>query len=302
MSNNDFKYLLQEFSSGLLELVKQKGVCPYEYMNSFKRFFDDKLPDRREFYSSLKDKCVSEKDYFLVVNVCNMFKMKKMGDYHDLYLKTGVFLLADVFEKFIRVGLKYYRLEGCHYFSSPGLSWDTMLKMTGVELELISDIDIYFFVEKAMRGGISYIAKRFRKAKNKYMKSYNDNEPSKCIMYLDTNNLYGWTMSHHLLYSGFKWSNQKEIDEFDVKLVSKIEKAKHVNKNIADSIRHKEYVDVLFGRDLIRHSMKRSQSKLHRFGTYHVCKISRSYFDGNRYVLDDGANSLAYLHKDILNQ
>ena len=68
-------------------------------------------------------------------------------------------LLADVFEKFIDTCLQYYGLDPCHYFSSPGLSWDAMLKMAGIQLELISDIDMYLFVEKGMRGGISYIVK-----------------------------------------------------------------------------------------------------------------------------------------------
>ena len=74
-----------------------------------------------------------------------------MGDYHDLYLKTDALLLADVFEKFIKTCLDYYRLDRCHYFSSPGLSWNAMLKMTGIELELISDIDMHLFIEKGMR-------------------------------------------------------------------------------------------------------------------------------------------------------
>ena len=122
LSDNDFKYLSKEFSSDLLELVKQKGVYPYDYMNSFKKFFEDKLLDRRKFFTSLKNECISEKDYSHAIDVWNMFKMNTMGDYHDLYLKTDVFLLADGFEKFISTGLDYIRLDSCHYFSSPGLS------------------------------------------------------------------------------------------------------------------------------------------------------------------------------------
>ena len=93
--------------------------------------------------------------------------MNRMGDYHDLYLKTDVWLLTDVFEKFINMCLEYYGLDTCHYFSSPGLSWDEMLKMTEIELELISVIDMHLPIEKGMRGGISYIAKRYSKANNK---------------------------------------------------------------------------------------------------------------------------------------
>ena len=104
-----------------------------------------------------------------------------MGDYHDLYLKTDVLLLADVFEKFINICWEYYGLDPCLYFSSPGLSWDAMLKMTGMELELISDIDMDLFIEKGMKGGISYIPKRFSKANNKYMQFCDDKKPSKYI-------------------------------------------------------------------------------------------------------------------------
>ena len=88
------------------------------------------------------------------------FDIKDMGDYHDDYLKKDVLLLADVFEKFIDTCLKFYGLDSCHYFSSPGLSWDAMLKMTGVKLEKKSDIAKYLFIKKGLTGGISYIAKR----------------------------------------------------------------------------------------------------------------------------------------------
>ena len=167
-----FKYLSQEFSGDLLELVKQKGVYPYEHMDSFKKFSVDKLTDRHKFFSSLKDEYISEKDYLHTINFWNAFKMNTMGDYHNLYLKTDVLLLADVFEKFINTYLDCCGLDPCHYFSSPGLSWDAMLKMTGIELELISGIDMQLFIGKGMRGGVSYIAKRHSKANNKYMKCY----------------------------------------------------------------------------------------------------------------------------------
>ena len=92
-----------------------------------------------------------------------------MSNCHHLYLKTDVLLLADAFEKFINTCLDYYRLDPSRHFSSPGLSWDAMFKMIQIELELISGIDMYFFVEKGLRGDISYIAKRYSKAHNKYM-------------------------------------------------------------------------------------------------------------------------------------
>ena len=114
-----------------------------------------------------------------------------MGNYHDHYFKKDVLLLADVFEKFISTCLKYYELDPCQYFSSPGLSWDAMLKVIGIELEKISDIDKYLFIKKGTRRGVSYIAKRYAKANNKYMNDYDLEKLSTFITYLDKNNLYG---------------------------------------------------------------------------------------------------------------
>ena len=195
----------------MLELVKQKGVYPCEHMKNFEKFSEDKLPDRSGVFSSLKNKCISEKNYSHPLDVENKFKMKSFSDYHDLYFKTDFLLLADVFEKFINTCLEYYGLDLCHYFSFPGLSWDPMLKMTGIELGLISDIDKYLFIEKGMRGGISYIAKRYIKANNKYMTDYDSSEESKFFVYVDANNLNSLGMSQYLPYGRFKWLNQKKL-------------------------------------------------------------------------------------------
>ena len=119
-------------------------------------------------------------------------------------------MLCDVFEKFIDVCLKDYGLDPCHYFSSPGLSWDAMLKMTSIKLEKINNINVHLFLEKGMRGGISYISKR-------YSKSCDDVN----IMYWDANNLYGWAMgSNYLPYEGFKFLSEEEIKRFDLDCIS----------------------------------------------------------------------------------
>ena len=141
-----------------------------------------------------------------------------MGDYHDHYLEKDVLFLADVYEKFINTCLKYCGLNPRHYFSSPGLSWDATLKMTGVELDKISDIDQYVFIEKGLRGGISYIAKRHSKANNEYCPDYDKKKPSIFISYLALNNLYGWAMNEYPPHEGFKWL--KNIDKFDIMLIS----------------------------------------------------------------------------------
>ena len=161
---NDFKYLSSVFNEEELKLAKQKGIYLYAYINSFKRFKDDKLPDKDGFFNSLKDCNITDKKYSRARNVWKVFNIKNLEKYHDLYLKTDVLLLCDVFEKFIDVCLKDYGLDPCHYFSSPGLSCDAMLKMTGIKLEKINDIAMYSFLEKGMRGGVSCISKRYRKS------------------------------------------------------------------------------------------------------------------------------------------
>ena len=144
--DKDFKYLVKEFGTENLKILKQKGAYLNKYMNSFKRFNEDKLCARKYLYSSTKDKKISEdgkisdghisiEDYMVCERIWDKFKMKNMGDYHDHYLKKDVLLLADVFEKFVDSCLKYHELDPCHYFSVPGLSWDAMLKMIDVKLE-----------------------------------------------------------------------------------------------------------------------------------------------------------------------
>ena len=127
-------------------------------------------------------------------------------------------MLCDVFEKFIDVCLKDYGLDICHYFSSPGLSWDVMLKMTGIKLEKIHDIDMYFFLEKGTKGGLSCISKR-------YSKSTEDVN----IMYWDMNNLYGTVMSFcYLPYGGFRWLSKEEIKRFDLNVINENSKIRYI--------------------------------------------------------------------------
>ena len=134
--------------------------------------FKEQIPSKEKFYSLLTGKKNSGTEYEHVVKVWNKFEMKTMKDYHNLYLKCDVLLLADVFEKLINNSLKNYGLCPSHCFSAPTLTWDAMLNMTEIKHELISDPDTYIFFEKGMRGGVSYISNRYSKANNKYLKSY----------------------------------------------------------------------------------------------------------------------------------
>ena len=215
LPRESLKYTSQIFKNEKLDLMSKKGVYPYDFMDSFEKF-NEKLPSKEEFYSILNDEDITDDQYKHAQNVWNTFNLKNMGEYHDLYLKSDILLLADVFENFRKTCLQYYKLDPCHYFTSPGLSWDAMLKMTDIKLELMTDIDMFQFIEKGMRGGTSYIANRYGEANNKYMKTYDEKAPSKYIMYLDANNLYGWAMSQYLPTGGFKWMTKNHIDKIDL--------------------------------------------------------------------------------------
>ena len=220
LPKESLKYTSNRFKGTKLDLMVRKGVYPYDYMDSFDKF-NSPLPKKEEFYSILNNEHISDENYKHAQNVWNTFNLKNMGEYHDLYLQSDILLLTDVFENFRKTCLEYYKLDPCHYFTSPGLSWDAMLKMTDIKLELMTDVDMFQFIEKGLRGGISYIANRYGKANNKYMKDYKKDKPSKYIMYLDANNLYGWAMSQYLPTGGFKWLKQNKIDNLDIKKYDK---------------------------------------------------------------------------------
>ena len=215
LPKESLKYTSKKFKGEKLDLMAQKGVYPYDYMDSFDKF-NEKLPTKEDFYSILNDEHITDKDYEHAQNVWSTFSLKNMGEYHNLYLESDILLLADVFENFRKTCLEYYKLDPCHYFTSPGLSWDAMLKMTNIKLELMTDIDMFQFIEKGLRGGISYIANRYGEANNKHMKEYDEKAPSKYIMYLDANNLYGWAMSQYLPTGGFKWLTEKQINNLNL--------------------------------------------------------------------------------------
>ena len=209
-----FKNLLKYFTPKQAEILKQKGFYPYEYMDSEEKFNDTKLPPREAFYSKLSGKGITEKDYKHAWNVWNSFKMKSFKEYHELYNITDVLLLADVFENFRDLCLKIYGLDPVYYFTAPGLAWDACLKITDIDLELLSENNMLLMFEKGIKGGISIISNRYGEANNKYMgRGFNKNKPSKYLMYLDANNLYGCAMSEKLPTHGFKWLTGGEMEK-----------------------------------------------------------------------------------------
>ena len=138
-------------------------------------------------------------------NVFKRFKLKNLGEYHDLNIQSDTLLLADVFENFRNMCLKVYELDAAHFLSLPGLAWQTCLKKSNVKLELLTDYNMLLMVEEGIRGGICHSIHRYAKTNNKYIENYNKNEELSYIQYLDMNNLYGWAMSQKLPVNNFKW-------------------------------------------------------------------------------------------------
>ena len=214
LPKESFKNLKEFYEGDELKLLLRKGVFPYDWFDNFGKLSSTSLPPKESFHSILNDSGISEEDYQHAQNVWKTFNMKTMRDYHDLYLKSDVLLLSDVFENFRDVCLDNYRLDPIFYYTAPGLAWDACLKITKVELELLHDYDMLMMVEKGIRGGVSMISTRYGKANNPYMKDYDPDQPTKFISYLDANNLYGWAMCKPLPTKGFRWMKREELKDW----------------------------------------------------------------------------------------
>ena len=187
--NNEFQY----------KLLIRKLIYPYECMDDWDKFRETVLPPEEAFYSKFNMARINEEDYEHANRVWKEFGINNLGEYHDLYLKTDVILLANVFKAFRKVCLDNYGLDPSHFYMAPGLAWKACLKKTRKRLELLLDPDMLLMFERGIRGGITQSVHRWAKANNPYMGSeYTPCEPTRYLQYLDANNLYGWAMSQPL--------------------------------------------------------------------------------------------------------
>ena len=231
LNEDEFIYTKQHFQvEEEFQLIKKKGVFPYDFFDSYEKLKYDRLPSQKEFHNTLDDTDCSDDDYAHAKHVWDTFKCQTFEDYHDIYLKSDILLLTDIFEKFRHTSMQNYGLDAAHYYSAPGMSWEAALKMTKINLELLTDESMHSFLEKSIRGGISMISKRFAKANNPSSQNYDPTKLTSFLIYLDANNLYGWAMSQHMPVGDFTWLKEEEINHF------------HDNiKNILDLLDDDEY-------------------------------------------------------------
>ena len=177
-------------------------------MDYWERLNETSLPPKKDFYSELILKDISDEDNFHAQKVFKKYWLD-MGDYHNLHVQTDTFLLADVFERFRDKCIEIYRLDPSYFYSAPGLAWQACLKETDVKLEELTEYQMLLMIEEGIRGGMCQLVQWYVNASNKYMKNY-DKKLSHMldINIFDANNFYGWAMSQKLPVSGFKCYNE----------------------------------------------------------------------------------------------
>lgn len=217
LPQENFMHTSKFFLPDDLPLVTRKGVFCYEYIDSWAKLFETSLPPYESFRNSMLDSNITPEDFEHAQRVWTRFGCRDLGEFSDIYLKTDVLLLSDVFENFRNTCLQNYQLDPAYYLTLPSLTFDAMLKFTKVKLELLSHIDQYLFIEKGIRGGITSCIKRYAVANNPYLgNDFNPKHPNTFLTYLDANNLYGYAMSQPMPVGNFRWLSKTEISKFDV--------------------------------------------------------------------------------------
>ena len=213
---NNFKHLISEYPDPEIRRnLFKKGLYPYNYVSSFERF-NEPIPPLKDFQNDITDTTPSVESYNELKETCCQLNISTIGELHDHYVKLDTILLADVIANYRSMALNEYKLDPLHYGTAPSFSYDAMLKYTKAKPELLHDPDMYLFMERGIRGGISVVSHRLATANNKYLKDYDETKPKTSLFYTDCCNLYGYAMSQPLPYSDFRWLTEEEIDNLDV--------------------------------------------------------------------------------------
>ena len=180
-------------------------------MNNWNRFDETELPSKKQYYSKLRLEHITDEECEHAKRLWNLFNIKNIGEYHDLYVQSDTAQLTDVFENFRNICLKEYKLDPTYFASTPRLAIEAMLKMTGVKIELLTDISMVLIIENTIRGGLTQVVRKYAVANNKYLPEYDKNRLSSYLQYLDANNLYGYAMIRKLPLNNFKWSGPNKF-------------------------------------------------------------------------------------------
>ena len=195
INDEDRISLKQEFGLDNHKLLNKKGIYPYDYFDEKQKYCETELPKKQKFFNKLNNKNISNEEYKHALNVFKTFKCKDSLEYSEFYLKfkckdSDICHLSDVFQKFSNFVYETYNLDPRHSYTLPGFSWQSMLKMTKIELELITDSDMHLFLIDTIRGGICVVNKKFVKADNVYTRKVHDESSDKKVMKkIKTNNL-----------------------------------------------------------------------------------------------------------------
>ncbi|XP_011630932.1 uncharacterized protein LOC105423012 [Pogonomyrmex barbatus] len=264
------------------ELLTRKGVFPYEYVDSVDKLLEIELPPIEAFYSSLTGETVS--DYEHARRVWKRFRVRTLGKYSHLYLKTDVLLLANVFENFRDTCMESYSLDPAHYFTLLGYTWDAMLKYTNVRFDLLTDIDMVMFVERGIRGGLSQCSNRYARVNNQYESSYDSSQPSSYVMYYDVNNLYeGHVRALTVRGISKSISNIRDIFTMAMWIFRSVRHAKSGNRNkkllatVYDKSRYVTHYRNL--QQYVRHSLR--VTKIYRVLRFAQSPWLRAYIELN---------------------
>lgn len=277
------------------KLLTQKGVFPYTYISSYKVLRERNLPAKEYFFNDLTKQHITDQEYAFARKVWKTFNCKTLKDYLEIYLLADVLLLADIFENFRTNCYESYELDPLHYYSNAHFTFDAFLRYSGTKLELFTDPNMYFFISKGIRGGLSMVGgSRISEANNKYMgKSYDPSKPSKYIMYFDCNNLYGIAMMEYLPHSNFEWIDPscellKEIldtaSDSDVGYVLEVDF--HYPAHLHDL--HSDYPLAPEKRKVSREELSPFSKKIvlqHNLTVGQAEKLMATLYDKERYIL-----------------
>lgn len=286
-------------STDEFNLLTVKGVYPYAYMDSWEKLDETKLPSMKNFYDDLNDRHISRDEYIFAKKVWKTFKIKSLREYTDIYLKTDVLLLADIFENFRHKSVDIHQLDPAHYFTLPGYSWDCMLKYTKEKIELFTDIDQLLFVEQGLRGGINQCSNRLCEANNPYMgDKYDNKKPLSYLINWDKNNLYGKAMTEKLPISNYSWCDTMNLNNVE-----------HIKRTILNTSDNSD-IGYILEVDLSYPQNLHDKHNDYPFCSEHICmsnnskikKLVLTLYDKSNYVIHYRMLKLVLKHGLILKK